>query len=60
MFTLLSLAQHQELFLAGQFIPNVEHDRPKRWGDADRMKLLSSLFVWLFSGILLGGVAEVS
>lgn len=59
-FTLLPLAQHQELFLAGQFIPNVEHDRPKRWGDADRMKLLSSLFVRLFSGILLGGVAEVS
>lgn len=55
-----SLAQHQELFLAGQLIPDVEWDRPKRWGDADGMKLLSSLFVWLFSGVLLGGVAELS
>lgn len=55
-----SLAQHQELFLAGQLIPDVEWGRPKRWGDADGMKLLSSLFVWLFSGVLLGGVAELS
>lgn len=39
---------------------DVEWGRPKRWGDADGMKLLSSLFVWLFSGVLLGGVAELS